>query len=302
MYGPFNFLGFDFDAISRAAEKYAHTWDQAIAAASRFSEGRACTVGIGPKGEPSKSGPESTREGSFNICYWVKVDGNQTEWVVRFPKPIASESVIRTKLRSEVATLKFLKQHTKVPVPTLIGYDVGTDDSPPFLIMENVDGIRLSILWKVDPSPRQVNLILNSLAEIQYELLAHPFDKIGMLDISSSEPFENKLIEPASLDSLEHCRDQVPPIPSPPFESPTERYDHKLAVALNRLHNQRNSISSLSDGRRKFLNFSILREYQEYLQNTDGPCHPEPLFGAGKTIAEFNIGQAPGKSEGALKR
>jgi hypothetical protein len=154
MAKPFGFLGFDFDAMSRAAEKsavntfteYQATWEQAISAASQFSEARAYMERIGSKREDSNK-----IEGSFNICFWIKVEGKDTEWVVRFPKPIAPESVIRTKLQSEVAMLKYLKKHTKVPIPTLIGYNLSTGDSPPpFLIIENVDGIKLIFLWAID--------------------------------------------------------------------------------------------------------------------------------------------------------
>jgi hypothetical protein len=96
-----------------------------------------------------------------------------------------------------------------------------------------------------------------------------------MLDLSSNE---HRLIGPASLDSLEHCRDKVTPTPPRPLESASKYYDYKLAVALNRLHEHRNSISSCSDGRRKFLNLRILKEYKENLSKTGNPSHESSFF------------------------
>src|SRR2546423_15020325 len=75
----------DFDDIHRASEK--QIWKplgtvnmgNAIVAASRFSNGRTCIRGRGSGGEARSFPVEPRREGSFNFCFWIKVDGMDTE-------------------------------------------------------------------------------------------------------------------------------------------------------------------------------------------------------------------------------
>jgi hypothetical protein len=283
MSQPFGFLGMDFDDIRRKKEKCILevsnanrlTWETALSAVSRFSEGRACSKGKGTKQESENFPPESRREGSFNICYWVNIEGIDTQWVVRFPKPIADHSIIRMKLRSEVATLQFLHQSTRVPVPKVIGYGEGDDAFPPFLIMENVDGIRLTLLWGVNVGPSIVTRILRSIAEVHHELLSHPFDRIGMLDLPTSNDAPPVLISPLSLDTLEHCRDGVSPTLHPPFETVSQYYDHKLGIWNHRLREQRNSVDSRTDALRKFINAEIIREF---LDHSDSPLQENGPF------------------------
>src|SRR5271154_5494239 len=91
----------------------------ALKVAAKFSDGAKCCEGAGPHGP--------TFRGTFNISYWIEVDGHE-EWVVRFPLlgmfPI---STTVAKLNSKIATLKFLSEKTSVRVPRLIGFGLGDD-------------------------------------------------------------------------------------------------------------------------------------------------------------------------------
>ena len=122
------------------------------------------------------------------------MEGIEIQWVVRFSKPIAERRVLQMKLRSEVATLRFLHEKTRIPVPKIMGYGEGDESMPPFLIMENIDGIRLTLLWGVNVGPSIVSKLLRSIAEVQRELLSHPFHRIGMLDIPSNSSASPPLI------------------------------------------------------------------------------------------------------------
>src|SRR6266496_5863821 len=88
-------------------------------------------------------------KGTFNICYWIQVDGHEL-WVVRFPLlGMLPWSAMVVKLNSEVATLKFLSTRTSVRVPCLIGFSLGDDEiSAPFMITQHVQGLPLNIYWK----------------------------------------------------------------------------------------------------------------------------------------------------------
>ena len=289
MAKPFGFLGMDFDEFRRKKEKISVdataanglTWENALAAASRFSGRRTCSKGQGTKPESKNFQPEAWREGSFNVCFWVNVEGVEQQWVVRFAKPIAERSLIKMKLRSEVATTQFLDQNTRVPVPKVIGYGEGDESIPPFLIMENIDGIRLTLLWGVNVGPSIVSKLLRSLPEIHHELLSHPFDRIGMLDLPSNNGASPVFTTPFSLDALEHCRDGVSPMLYPPFENVSQYYDYKLEIWNRRLREQRNSVDSRADALRKFINADIIREFLRQFSDSsqeNGPfylVHPD---------------------------
>src|SRR5438105_198134 len=60
---------------------------------------------------------------------------------------IMSDDTTLRQLCSKIATIQFLQQHTKVPVRAIIVYStsLGTN-SPPFMILENVDGIQITLL------------------------------------------------------------------------------------------------------------------------------------------------------------
>src|ERR1700738_1442809 len=170
MSDPFSFLGMDFDNLHRvqqdivveASKGTRITWESALRAASRFTEGRACLPGKGSEGEAAIYPVESRKEGSFNICFWVSIEGSDTRWVVRFPKPVAGDSLIQMKLRSEVATMQFLQQKTRVPVPQVIGYHEDDNELPPFMITTNVDGMRLGVLNMTELPPKILDIIFRS--------------------------------------------------------------------------------------------------------------------------------------------
>jgi hypothetical protein len=281
MSDTFSFLGMDFDSIHRGQQEIVIeaskgtriTWESALRAASRFAEGRACSPGKGSEGETANYPAESRREGSFNVCFWIGIEGLDTQWVVRFPKPVAADSLIQMKLRSEVATMRFLQQKTRVPVPQVIGYNEGDNELPPFMITTNVDGMRLGILNMIDLQPKVLDSLLRSLGGIQLELLSHPFQQIGMLDLPSDGDFP--IITPFSLDELEHCRDNVLPVLHPPFAKASYYYNYKIDVWTRRLREQRNPINSYVDGRRKFINGDLIREF---ISRSGGPRQEDGPF------------------------
>ena len=132
------------EAIQKAVQNNIEmtlTHSRALHLAAKFSNGAACTEGAG-------NGGPSVR-GSFNICYWVQVEGEGL-WVVRFSLiGMLPWKATVAKVKSEVATLQFLSQKTAVRVPWLIGYGLGDNEfSVPFIIMQHVDGLTLNTCWR----------------------------------------------------------------------------------------------------------------------------------------------------------
>ena len=86
-------------------------------------------------------------EGSFNKTYTVdtKTKSLVKSYVFRVSLPVEPGD----KVRNEVATLDYVKRHTKIPVPTVIAYDSSSDNVLGFewILMEKIPGAPLSDIW-----------------------------------------------------------------------------------------------------------------------------------------------------------
>lgn len=88
--------------------------------------------------------------GSFNYCIAVEFEDGQedrTRWMIRLPIP-GRVMDPETKIKHEVATMKFLYEMTDVPVPKIIAYGTTKENYffgvGPFIIMEYIEGKPLS--------------------------------------------------------------------------------------------------------------------------------------------------------------
>src|SRR5947207_12445844 len=116
-------LGIAFDELLRResadrVERYKLEclgWETALSAARKFSNGRPCVAGEGSGAGVSR---QPQLQGAFNSCFWVQVEDEPQQWVVRFPlKGVVSDETTLVRMRSEIATIQFLRRYTKVPVP-----------------------------------------------------------------------------------------------------------------------------------------------------------------------------------------
>jgi aminoglycoside phosphotransferase (APT) family kinase protein len=116
-------------------------------------------------------------------------DKNRTVLVVRVPyRPeegwtAENMKTIATRLSSEVATMQYVRAHTRIPVPRVIHHSVEVDSDgvgSPYMIMTKVDGVALSSIWDdMEDSKREI--VLRQVVDILLELASQRFDKIGML-------------------------------------------------------------------------------------------------------------------------
>ncbi|KFZ09600.1 hypothetical protein V502_08630 [Pseudogymnoascus sp. VKM F-4520 (FW-2644)] len=107
------------------------------------------------------------------------------------------------KVRAEVATIRYIKEKTDIPVPTVIAYGMA-DDNPtglgPFLITTFVKGTLLGEMLKVDSVDEQGDKVLSSdipdstlevvyrqIADIILQLSEHDFDQIGSLSLNDDD-------------------------------------------------------------------------------------------------------------------
>lgn len=114
--------------------------------------------------------------GSFNYCVAVEFEDGQedrTRWMIRLP--IAGRVMDpETKIKHEVATMRYLYEKTDIPVPKIITYGTTKEnyfyEVGPFIIMEYIDGKPLHQVLMGTPldelfRPRTIEEQLQEVAE-----------------------------------------------------------------------------------------------------------------------------------------
>ncbi|KFY95513.1 hypothetical protein V500_02740 [Pseudogymnoascus sp. VKM F-4518 (FW-2643)] len=221
--------------------------------ASKFRDNRPCYVA-------------DLKCGSFNFCIKVQFEVDGEEWMLRFPIP-GKVMFAEQKVRAEVATIRYIKEKTDIPVPTVIAYGMA-DDNPtglgPFLITTFVKGTLLGEMLKADSVDDQGDKVLSSdipdstlevvyrqIADIILELSEHNFDKIGSLSLNDDDTWSIGS-GPLTLNSNELARCGDVHVESRVYSSAA---DYLLDIAeqnIIHLEKQRNSIDSAADARRKY--------------------------------------------------
>ncbi|KAF8063573.1 kinase-like domain-containing protein [Lyophyllum atratum] len=94
-------------------------------------------------------------QGAFNKLYTITVDygssNNKKDYVFRVTLPV--EPFYKTA--SEVATLSYIKNHTSIPVPSVIAHSTTADNELGFewILLEKVTGVDLRDVWPALPLP-----------------------------------------------------------------------------------------------------------------------------------------------------
>ncbi|KAG5972581.1 hypothetical protein E4U55_000791 [Claviceps digitariae] len=162
----------------------------AVAAlASRHNDNKECVVS------------DHVRSGSYNVCLFVTFPTDKTEWVVRIPiTPMLVDEW--TKLESEVATMRYVKRNTTIPIPNIHAYGKGehlTEDkhtTQSFLIMDKLPGNRLDV-FKLCSSPQDIqDRFYDEFVGILTQLLELEFPRTGSLYPDSTDK-EREIIGPS---------------------------------------------------------------------------------------------------------
>ncbi|KAH6716161.1 phosphotransferase enzyme family protein [Leptodontidium sp. MPI-SDFR-AT-0119] len=177
-----------------------HERDQFIAA---IHEDDICRLASSHhNGDPCKIFKPASR-GSYNICYFVQFsshgldvvadtgsgdgkhlqDENVEKWVVRVPLAPCLAFGRRNKLESEIATMQLVADKTTIPLPKIYAYslDDGPEPLSSFLILEYVEGQKLSSVKLKTLSDEQRTHLYTSLADIHIQLRRLEFPSIGCL-------------------------------------------------------------------------------------------------------------------------
>jgi isoamyl acetate esterase len=138
--------------------------------------------------------------GAYNVVFEILFDDGLS-WIARLrsasPMALVSAEMVFESPKykqhiteSEIATMRYVKQHTTIPVPEVYGYDT-TADNPakcPYILMEGIHG------WRAPPkfgdlSKDALCKILDQLANVLVQLSTLQFPKIGYLHADDSEEY-----------------------------------------------------------------------------------------------------------------
>ncbi|OAQ98106.1 hypothetical protein LLEC1_00789 [Akanthomyces lecanii] len=126
--------------------------------------------------------------GSYNICYFVEFETTGERWTVRIPiRPCLAHGG-RSKLASEVTTMKYLKNHTDIPIPTVRAHSLDGADNPlsRYLILDYVEGTQLSSINIQPLDKEKKKQLYMSLARIVLQLRRLTFPSFGTLYCSAN--------------------------------------------------------------------------------------------------------------------
>ncbi|POR35768.1 Uncharacterized protein TPAR_04047 [Tolypocladium paradoxum] len=222
------------------------------------------------------------RRGAFNVLYRVVFAAGPGS-IIRFPIP-AYFQYAEEKLRAEVAVMRYISDHTSIPIPPVIRS--GTkDESPgglgPFLIMEWVDnecdmadvlntpGLEDNKAPVLDPNIDEHKLLFmySQMADILLQISRCEFAAIGSLGIADENGHPPKVTtRPLSLNVSQLANfSRVPhyelPATSKTFTDSAEYYSALADMHLQQLSFQRNqAIESAADCRKKYIARQLFRK------------------------------------------
>ncbi|KAK4613468.1 hypothetical protein CLAFUW4_09198 [Fulvia fulva] len=120
-----------------------------------------------------------------------------TQWVARLPLPELPDAheVVNPehRLQVDIATMKYIRKHTSIPVPEVFAYDLSPDNEvgAPYILMSYIHGTSAMELSQARGYDLQKDeKFWQGVADIQMQLASLHFDKIGCIyQDSSSDSF-----------------------------------------------------------------------------------------------------------------
>ncbi|EFY88801.1 hypothetical protein MAC_05236 [Metarhizium acridum CQMa 102] len=130
-------------------------------------------------------------KGSFNLSFHIGFRGQGPSALIRFAKPGHINLQWRAeKVENEVHIIEYLRQHTTIPLPCIRCWGLA-EESPqqlgPFIIMEFIDGIKLSRFLKQLTEDENAEIILDpaiddETLDVIYDQLADYIFQISQLE------------------------------------------------------------------------------------------------------------------------
>ncbi|PWY80878.1 phosphotransferase family protein [Aspergillus sclerotioniger CBS 115572] len=214
--------------------------------------------------------------------------------IIRFAKPGAT-MFPEEKIRNEVAAIRYIQDHTSIPVPFILHWGTAEESPPgmsPFIIMEYIDhesnmsrvlnmpGLTIEDRPRLDPNidPAKLEMLYGQLADILLQLNRLSFDRIGSLERVDEFTYQVTR-QPLSIHMNELVRLGTLPrssLPHGTFETASSYYDALAELHIDHLTHQRNdAIESDTDCRRKYIARQLFRKLSGDRRLTSPTQHPE---------------------------
>lgn len=210
--------------------------------------------------------------GSFNLSFHIGFGERRPGALIRFPKPGHISSSWRAeKVANEVSIIEYLREHTTIPLPHIRCWG-SLEESPqrlgPFIIMDFIQGTRLSTFLEQPTEDDQVDMILNptidedtldtiyvQLADYMLQISRLEFHQIGAISKDASEtwtvtgrPLTYNMNELASCTG--YPLDQFP---TTRFDRASEFFQSIARQHLVHLETQRNLADDEANARKRFI-------------------------------------------------
>ncbi|KAM0340595.1 hypothetical protein ACHAPU_010432 [Fusarium lateritium] len=152
--------------------------------------------------------------------------------------------------RKEVATIRYLKQHTSIPVPEIYYQDLDPENkvAAAFVLMERLPGRHLYKSWD-DMSLDKKKVAVSDIASVIVQFAALRFEKIGCL-----------------------TQDGIGPILSPCYDVPRGPFDSTLTYLESFISPDKVQSPELADLFQK-----IRKELAHFIQSEDSVCLKPPF-------------------------
>ncbi|KAJ2349551.1 hypothetical protein GGF43_004399 [Coemansia sp. RSA 2618] len=124
-------------------------------------------------------------ESDFMLSYAIETEPPSTHaWVVQVPKPSVAPGVFE----SEVLSLAYINEHSRIPAPGVLAYSFSTTNpvGVPYAVLDKMPGVPLADYWTQLKS-RQKRRVLDHIAEVVVQLSKLEFPLIGSLAIGDGE-------------------------------------------------------------------------------------------------------------------
>ncbi|KAK4073570.1 hypothetical protein Purlil1_13012 [Purpureocillium lilacinum] len=232
-------------------------------------------------------------KGSFNFSFRFRFSDGGPDAIIRFPKPGHTATALRDeKVANEVQVMEFLRKKTTIPIPRVHYWGL-TEESPhlfgPFIIMDYVEGEKLSTLLMKPMESDEEDLILNpsiedsTLATIYRQIAAFllqlsqlPFDRIGAISKDGSKwsvtrrPLTYNMNELATVAGYPEDR-----FPTSTFGHASDYFSSVSQEHLTHLLTQRNLADDQEIARARFLaRHRFAQLIPKYCISDSGPFLP----------------------------
>ncbi|KAL2024490.1 hypothetical protein VTK56DRAFT_8301 [Thermocarpiscus australiensis] len=212
-------------------------------------------------------------KGSFNVSFHIGFGGDRPSALIRFAKPGHTFSAWRDeKVANEVRVIEFLRENTTIPLPCIRCWG-STDESPAqlgsFIIMDFIEGVRLSSYLKQPMEDDQGDLILNpaideatldaiydQLADYLLQLCRLEFSSIGAISKDETSKTWAVTGRPLTFDMNVLATNTGFPadrFPTAPFDRASDFFCSIARQLDLHLKTQRNLSKNEEDVRRRFI-------------------------------------------------